>query len=180
MGIVVVEGPDGSGKSTLIKALQRTTKRYYWTARSSGRPLSRQNLLDAVDLLYELALTPISIVLDRCFLISDPIYGPTLRRSSSVIDEYGTEGVRGLLLGRIERIIYCRPPLKAILDGVKAEDQLPGVLDRIEALVMLYDIHMKQFIEWGIEVIPYDWSFGQAKGTSWEQPSYEDLFWGKL
>lgn len=177
--LVAVEGVDGSGKTTLIENLRHSSKEYFWVMRASGPPNSPYNLVDAVSLIAQSARGPVPIVLDRHPLISEPIYGPRLRQINHWDQVYPPKSLQDHLCLMVDRIIYCRPPLKTVLKEVRKERQLDGVVEGISLLYDLYDQGMEILEGWGIKVVQYDWTLGSAKGTSFEQPSFHDLFFGK-
>lgn len=174
MTLIVVEGPDGSGKTTLINNLRSATKRYYWTARSSGAPPTQYHLLQAIKLLQTLSLSLLPVILDRHVLISDPIYGPLLRDENPVLDVYTERGVKNILLNTVKRIIYCCPPRALVIEGAKIENQLKGVPERIERLIDLYDLRMTELQEYGIEVI---WYNRMPPAAAWD---IDELFFGGI
>lgn len=174
MTLIVVEGPDGSGKTTLINNLRSATKRYYWTARSSGAPPTRYDLIQANKIFQSLSLSPIPVVIDRHILISDPIYGPLLRDQNPVVDIYTERGIKNILLNTVKRIIYCCPPRVLVIEGVTKENQLEGVPERIEKLIDLYDLRMTELQEYGIEVI---WYNRMPPAAAWD---IDELFFGGI
>jgi hypothetical protein len=179
MTIIVVEGVDGAGKSTLIANLRAVSDRYFWILRASGPPSSAQEVELAIDKIDELGNGAPSLnwVFDRHPLISEPIYGRVLRGKSH-LDGMASKVYRERIAS-INKIIYCRPPFKTVLDGVQIENQLAGVHERIRELYDAYDeaidfmrIHLR------VPIITYDWTAAdltrQYKGESCD---LNDLFW---
>lgn len=157
MGIVIVEGPDGSGKTTLLRNLRTATKRHFITLSRNGRPRKPDDLLKSIPWIASCP-KEIDLVCDRHPLISEWIYGPHVRGENYLLPAWTVETSIRLLLATASRIIYCRPPLKTILDGVQVEGQMEGVKERIEKIVDLYDAFMDGLTMAGIRVIRYDWT----------------------
>jgi len=61
-------------------------------------------------------------------------------------------------LSYVDKIIYCRPPLRIIKENSRVEIQMPGVSERIEKIVELYDQAMDDLSLAGMTVIHYDWT----------------------
>lgn len=171
--LIVVEGPDGSGKTTLIENLRHTSKRYFGIARMQGPPNSLDDLLRALNWLGHSSKSSLPIICDRHPLISERIYGPLLRGTDYV--EKGIPGNGRILRALVDRVIYCRPPNKVILEGVRKEKQLEGVVNHTVKLIDLYDREMAELRMFSIPVLSYDWTLPVAN-----EVFYEDLFFGEV
>ena len=129
--MIIVEGPDGSGKTTLINRLGY--KRRHLRALRAGRgadgdrkqgwggsdeasiAYTRQLLRAQWDEQYQYPSLP-PIAFDR-FHLSELVYGPLLRGASGITKE------EALLLNRVITgfgipVILCIPPLKVTIDNV--------------------------------------------------------------
>jgi len=136
--VIVIEGPDGSGKSTLIK---RISQRFGLNvapraANSIKGPVS--DLCGWVDDdLLNWGMTKLRIY-DRYPLISEPIYGPMCRgfmpaKMSTSWTRNRTNTFRSMSL-----VIWCLPPLEVVKTNVGNGDHMPGVTENIDALWSLY------------------------------------------
>lgn len=173
MSIVVVEGPDGAGKTTLIKNLRHATDRYYVTLLNSGPPGNVLNVQCITNWIERMAIGRVPLICDRLSLISEPIYGELLRDQNILKDSYTVDDIKDFLLRNVERVIYCRPPTSVILRSLNSEPQLKGVPDHISAIAHKYDYTMKMIEHWGVYVTQYDWS------NSPSPFDYEELFFGE-
>jgi hypothetical protein len=158
MSIVVVEGPDGSGKTTLIKNLRNATRRYFVTLGSGGPPQNVLNVTCVTAWIAQMAMGRVPVVCDRLSLISEPIYGEILRDENIFEGTYTTEDIKQFLLDHVDRVIYCRPPTSMINKQIESEPQLEGVWANLPALVRKYDYTMKMLKHWGVHVVEYDWA----------------------
>jgi len=136
--VLIVEGPDGSGKSSLIKAIQKA-----YDIEVAPRVVSKDaeatvDLQDWVDdnLMHGFQRQ----IFDRHRLISETIYGPALRNEASP----GFSDPRWLMM-RMTRfygikpiIIYCLPPIAAVKLNVSDDPDNVVVRDRIEAIYSAY------------------------------------------
>lgn len=152
--MLIVEGPDGAGKTTLIKQLRREYD--FMLVVSSGPMRTRQRFIASLMLFsyFErsyptkpVAMLPIPIVCDRHPAISEPIYGSLFRQPYIFEDE--------VTLLPSTSIIYCRPPVETIRVGLNANVQLDGVASKLDELVAAYDRRFQSAVE---NVFVYDWT----------------------
>lgn len=180
MSIVVVEGPDGSGKSTLIKNLREDTSRYYVSLHNAGPPQDVLNVQCITNWIAKMAVGRVPLVCDRISLISEPIYGQVLRNENILEGSYTTDDIKDFFVENVDRVIYCRPPTAIIHKGLLAEKQLRGVADRIEDLTQCYDHIMRLVAHWGVRVITYDWTgVDMTKKFGGTPRNLDDLFFGE-
>lgn len=169
---MIVEGPDGSGKSTLIRNLRATSKNYFWIASSSGRPRTVPEIEQALHWLGQALYLKIPIVCDRFPLISESIYGPILRHSSLLSHIPPADHERyEELLKHVDRIIYCRPTILTMRNNLKSEPQLAGVEKNLEHIVGAYDSLMRSLEESSF-VFRYDY-------TKPQDLTLDGLFFGR-
>lgn len=180
MSIVVVEGPDGAGKTTLIKNLRAQSKRYFVSLQNSGIPQNVLNVQCVCDWLARMAIGRVPLVCDRLSLISEPIYGEIVRNENILEGTYTIQDVETFLLDNVDRVIYCRPPTSAIIKGLESEQQLEGVVERIQKLTERYDWVMQMISHGGVRVITYDWTgIELTKKFGGTPRDLEDLFFGE-
>jgi hypothetical protein len=153
---IILEGPDGAGKSTLFDLMTGS-----WGLKSAGQdggPVASQE-----DAWKRLAMTAAQgcAVRDRTPAISDHIYSevfgrtPGLKRMDydtwlRVFDPY---------------IVYCRPPLETILKQEvkqklhKPEDHVEVVKANRSRIVDLYDYDIKsRDLLLDLDIYTYDWT----------------------
>lgn len=166
MSIVVVEGMDGSGKTTLIEKSRGSQKdRYFAIIRASRYPpdvKTAVRYLSFVDMPRN-----IDLVLDRFHFISDRIYGPILR-GADIFQEFPIQ----FGLAHVNVVVYARPPVSYILDNLHKNLQLSGVTEQATALINRYDNHMDKLKETGVVVMQYDYTNDDPMGfwnSVWER-----------
>lgn len=116
--MILVEGPDNSGKSTLIEQLAKEFD-LFKCDRPHGPPKTPEELLNRtldVQNFYKSKM----VIMDRNPVIGESIYGPILRGHNmwDDLDEKmncEAELFSKLLSGTIF-LIYCRPPRETLLD----------------------------------------------------------------
>ena len=151
--MIIVEGPDGCGKSTLIKQLLHRIPKLEFGEHSPGPPKSAEEYLArAAKWLIKPQEKTRNIILDR-FLFSEQVYGPVLR-GKLIITQKEMDILEAKLLEHDPLIIYCRrPPHKLHLND---KDHISGVSEKISQLVRQYD---KIFSTWTIpkRLVVYDY-----------------------
>ena len=149
--IIILEGPDGAGKSTLVESFRRNSNRYFWTLRSSGPPASVRQLLEVLGWATHKP-SDIDILFDRHPSISESIYGPILR-DVNLLKDYPQD----LWLLHSNAIVYCRPPFDVIEHNVKHTPQLSGVQGCLMQIVRMYDVLMESLSD-SNRIIHYDYT----------------------
>lgn len=150
--MIIIEGPDGAGKSTLIHQLQAKNPGIKIAPRAST---SMGGALTGHDLVYWLRYYGVEhgYVYDRHPSISGPVYDAVFGR---VVDAVAADVVRGALRLIMEnaRVIYCRPPRREIVKAVNESDQMDGVDREIHRIIDTYDAIMGSMIRHEV----YDWT----------------------
>lgn len=149
--MIIVEGMDNTGKSTLAKLLSDTFQ--LPVVDRQGRPETDDEMMQQI--MSFLLLDPPAI-LDRHPLISERVYGLILKDRRDIFQPPLTFS---FYLERLLRddplIIYCRPLVSSILNFDK--DQMRGVKERAEALVEFYDAFMDQLKDMCFNIYTYDY-----------------------
>ena len=131
---IIVEGPDGGGKSRLVGYLSVHFKELDIVRNGMGPDQDLQRWWPAV--LAESQAWPIVPIHDR-FFYSELIYGPILRGHIKVeppLCQIIQKGLRQEAL-----LIYARPDRATLELGVREESQMEGVTDKFTELVEAYD-----------------------------------------
>lgn len=158
MPLIVVEGVDGSGKTTLIQNFRQQAKQLSWLFSRSGPPQGSLDLLMTVQYLSRGAQYEIPLIVDRHPLISEPIYGPIVRGKSLIESVYPEDQAFQSIAHLSNRIIYCRTDLETAQRASRRERQMPGVHEQYWALYQAYDKAMEKLATLGARIIPYDWT----------------------
>jgi hypothetical protein len=160
MTIVVVEGSDGAGKTTLIeRAREGQRERYFLTVRASRYPPDVKTALQYLNWIKH--QRDLDLILDRIHFISDRVYGPVLRNEDLFQNFPLDFGLQDAAV-----IVYCRPPLELIQENVAKNHQMKGVIENIDDLVARYDHLMAAIKQKGKKVIKYDYTADEP-GSFW-------------
>lgn len=149
--MIVVEGCDNSGKTTLALALASAMKLVFM--KNCIRPTDRNEVLTWMQFIRSFQPND-RLITDRIPVISELVYGETLR-GKSLVRQRETFIT---LLGINPTIIYCRPSLDNIRN-LGERQQMNGVEENLENLVQAYDDLMTKLEEHlDLRVVRYDWA----------------------
>ncbi len=157
---IIIEGPDGAGKSTLIRSLENLTgRRGYHTG---GACATRQELDARCNLVTGTLADDPTAMFDRCPYISDRVYKKALGRPLL----WGDSILQVRLWELNPVIIYCRlADERAMLNGVvteakahKSPEYLAKVMANHSAIVREYDAEMEDLQASGFLILRYDWT----------------------
>ena len=150
MAILIVEGCDFTGKSTLVNKLQKDLNLF---SVKSPRPKSPQDVFSLVDKTNKMG-EGMDIICDRICLISEPIYGPIVRdHIEPVLD---IKHAQFMLESMQPIIIWCCPPWEHV--RTCNNDQMSGVKEKLEELYLKYQDWFNGELMERFIVIPYDFT----------------------
>lgn len=137
--MIIVEGPDGAGKTTLIRQLQEK-----WPDLEVAPRVVSKDAEAMVDLQMwvndNLSQGPQYKIFDRHRLISEFIYGPILRKEQQ--PGFSSDIWVWHSLRRFERLrpvlIYCLPPLEVVKANIAGDTDNRVVWDHIEGIYTAY------------------------------------------
>lgn len=164
MPLIVVEGVDGSGKTTLIQNFRQVASRLCWTFARSGPPQGTEDLIQTVRFVSRHTAYNIPLICDRHPLISEPIYGPIVRGKSLIEGYWDREEALDKIAATVDRVIYCRPDLDIAFHSAKKNKQMPGVEEQYWALYQAYDRTMEDLLQRKVNVIRFDWDYDARHG----------------
>ena len=124
--MIVVEGPDGTGKSTLINRLHRELK-------LNLRPRFADSIGGPVENVFDAMLEDLNAgvgrdhLYDRYPFISEPIYGTHVRGAYD--PRFGNSEMQEALSFYKPLVILCAPNYGTALANVESSDQMPGVAE---------------------------------------------------
>lgn len=154
---VIIEGPDGSGKSRLVRFFNEKLGFPLHPRASTSKEGPVKNLAAWVTSdvrSWRLALTP--TVYDRHPVMSEYIYGPLCRgKAQPGFTDSPWLSAQRLLLYENALVIWCLPPLSAVQVHVSKDRDMPGVAENIEAIHKAY-VEMAR--SWGGLAVVYDFT----------------------
>lgn len=136
--MLIVEGPDGSGKTTLIAELREALNIPVAPRVVSKNTEAMLDLRDWVDNNLEEGFQ--RVIFDRYRLISESIYGPIIRD----MQHPGFDNQQWLMERLVKFynlhpiIIYCIPPLQTVIDNVTDDEDNAMVQPRIRSIYNAY------------------------------------------
>lgn len=148
---IIVEGMDGSGKTTLVKHLAHQFPQLEVVTRPKDVHFDIwwPSELDRLD------TAPVPIY-DR-FFYSELVYGPIIRGKINA----NMELVNGVawFMRSTAMLIYARPHSSSIRTAINEHPQMPGVIRHFEQLLEAYDSLMATEMQWYVDrFYHYDWN----------------------
>jgi hypothetical protein len=168
--VIIVEGPDGAGKTTLIGRLCQDldlVKRSKFV-KSNGDGSGTNDLFG--DAYVDVCNQPDMgmMIYDRHPLISEYVYGPIVR--GKLPEDFTTPQAHATLrlMAKQVMIVWCLPPLSVVKANVidfspEAPEQMEGVMHNIEAIHQMY-YTMRTW--WPGESATYDYTMGTHKSRT--------------
>ena len=147
--MVVIEGPDASGKTTLAEELATEFGLEYCRApylSSEVGPLS-----DAIVDWWEKQLRlKKPRVYDRCFYISEPIYQLAQPERKLIVDNQRYDAGWFKLVNKVDLLVFCLPPWPAARQVLDDSNRLAleGVnINQLEKIHWLYGVMASHWME---------------------------------
>ena len=147
--MIILEGPDGGGKTTLLNALTQATGLPMHARASDSLTGPVQDLFGwTVADLTTWNEQPLSLY-DRHPLISEHIYGPYVRNNVRPGFELTNPAIAEMrkFLRKHAMVVICLPPYAVVEDNARSDDmgQMPGVLDNLR---YIYDCYQMMPLMW--------------------------------
>lgn len=135
--MLIVEGPDNSGKSTLVRRLAEDAK--LLLVANKRKPTMKCQVFEFLNLAIPLSKR-FPTIFDRWSPISEAVYGPVIR-GHSILSFHDEEIARAapILAGLQPMLIYCRPDDETIESTIRDRSQMAGVPEKIKDLIRSYD-----------------------------------------
>jgi hypothetical protein len=155
MRMIVVEGPDGAGKTTLV---ERLCKRYGLEVgvrqETNREEIWRSTVPDTFEALTEAirAERPLPRIWDRLFY-SEFVYARLVGRPNQFRNDMG-DHIRSLITWLEPPVIFCCPPMETVVANATAVDQMNGVK---ENLIEIYRAYVELF---HFDSLTYDYTSG--------------------
>jgi hypothetical protein len=152
---IIVEGPDGSGKTTLIQELQHQFPEMQIHPRfctSLEGPID--NLAEAV---YHSTVTkPTHYIHDRHPIISEYVYASAIP-TRSVNPAFLSNGMSRLRLrlANYSLMVWCMPSLPQVIENTEQEQQMPGAKENTSKI---YEAYMIQRLMWPGRATTFDYT----------------------
>lgn len=155
--MILIEGPDGTGKSNLTARLLKDTGLKQAPRMSTSTGGGKANLADLVRADSLRWSQPACLIYDRHPLIGEYIYGPILR--NRIVPEFTMPLAHRwrTKLAHISLLVLALPALERVRVNVSNEDivQLDGVAANIDKIYCLYQSLIATWPGW---IVEYDYS----------------------
>ena len=136
--VIIIEGPDGAGKTMLAEQLSRQTK---YTIEHRSKPNTPEEKARMMGEYLQLVKSSKNIILDRCWY-SEMVYGKVMR-DQSYIDYPQMYELERLLAKNGAIIIYCTGPKAALWmrcqkrgeDYITSRDNFTAICEEYDKLM---------------------------------------------
>lgn len=149
MKSIIVEGPDGAGKSTLVQHLSSALGLNVHPRASDSKTGPIDQLSDWVEThITWLRQSGEATICDRHPVISEPIYGPLVRgECRKMFDDEGWLRHARESLRETTVVVWCMPSMDVVSANVAAtfRDQMPGVLSHIR---QVHQAYAREYFRW--------------------------------
>lgn len=137
--MIIVEGPDGAGKSTLVKKIvDRYNIPVHPRFVDSDGPKDHTAVYEAVvEDMKALHTIPICIY-DRHPLISEYVYGPIVRRELHHEWQTPVSRLMRSMLAENCLVVWCLPDVQRVRENVDCNRDMPGVESHIDQIYASY------------------------------------------
>ncbi|AGI12317.1 thymidylate kinase [Mycobacterium phage FF47] len=164
---IIVEGPDGAGKTTLIQELQYLFPGLEVHPRfctSTGGPIA--NLSEAV--FKDVQARPTHFIYDRHPVVSEYVYRTCVPPAEGPSGAFLSDSMMRIRqrIARHSLMIWCLPSLTAVMTNIMDDDQMPGVRENITKIYNLYQQHR---VFWPGRSVVFNY---QQHDASWEGLRY--------
>lgn len=164
---VIVEGPDGSGKTTLVKEL--VSYGYQLRPRhvqSSGETVDLCGYMADETAYWSNDVPQTTWLYDRFPVFGELIYGPAMRdRPSHGLQFMATAfGYASLFWSYNPTVIFCMPPLEVVKENFAATRQMVGLEQELEDVYWRYHLLAAHLWAARPEVYIYDYRSVSAEG----------------
>lgn len=163
MSLIIVEGPDGAGKSTLIQKLSEDLDLPIY---SSGKPEGPMQLMSTMTTLVNMAKDlDITYLVDRYPAISEPIYSKVLNKK-----KYFTPDLIDFFLNQEIKVIWCNlRDRKQMFDNISTDYKPHKPLKHLQEVKENYYVLCEEYFDFmtkisdKVDIYQYDWTSDKYK-----------------
>lgn len=157
--IIILEGPDGGGKTTLAETLRQRLQDDRMTHTVKHGPYKGVSAEDLCKIYFRSMSQALTyddhVIMDRSWL-SEPIYGDVYRGGQNRVDVQRKRMLERVAHSRGAVVIRCQPDIDTCIDTFKRRMDVE-YLDNIEQLRAVYDGYEAMFMHTSLPVIHYDY-----------------------
>jgi hypothetical protein len=154
---IMLEGPDGAGKTTLSGQLQKLLPGSIYVHHGPAAGFTSQALSGA----YMASMKPAfagDLVMDRGWL-SEPIYGAVYRKAASRVSKAQQRMLERAALALDCKVVLCLPPFEKCAEAFSTR---PELLDNSAQLAQVYQAYLGLPTATELPVAIYDYTTGET------------------
>jgi thymidylate kinase len=159
--LIIVEGPDGAGKTTLIKKTFKKQSRVFKMRHHGAYPGEEEIAQHYMKTMWPAFTGRQAIIMDRCWL-AEPIYGAAFRQGQDRIGVAYARMLERVALTCRGVVVLCLPPFSVCAKAFKARLAVgKEYLDSVPTLRKVYDgyeyLHHQRVHSCALPIVKYDW-----------------------
>lgn len=170
MNSLIFEGPDGAGKSTLIRRVMQAVPVTRYVHHGTYRGIENvyrmylQPMIDAS--APPVPKTGYALVTDRSWL-AEPIYGTVMRGGVNRIEPWHCDVLETIFANSGGVVVLCLPPVETCIENWNArrECEYPEEAEQISLLWYAYAAAAAKWIARGLRVVTYNYTADASNGV---------------
>jgi thymidylate kinase len=162
--IIILEGPDGAGKTTLAETLRQRLQSDHMTQIVKHGPYTNLVAEELCKIYFRSMTQALTyndhVIMDRSWL-SEPVYGSVYRGGANRVDMPRKRMLERVALARGAVVVQCQPSfdLCATTFASRSEDEY---LDTIKQLRQVYDEYETLKLHTDLPVVHYDYQYDEV------------------
>ena len=159
--IIILEGPDGGGKTTLAEALRQYLQGDRMTHVVKHGPYKGVGTEDLCRIYFRAMTQALTyddhLIMDRSWL-SEPIYGEVYRNGANRVDMPRRRMLERVALSRGAVVVHCQPDLEVCMETFKSRLDME-YLDNTAQLTAVYHGYESLGLHTCLPVLHYDYKY---------------------
>lgn len=163
---IIVEGPDGTGKSTLIRHLISKYSDILVEMNGYNHLHNPPYFQDWISDTLRLEFVRGQVPIHNRFFYSELVYGPILRKEVRMTNQFIAATQMSLRYNAF--LVYCTLPYEDLVKSATLNPQMEGVVENLRDIYRGYNDRMGQ-------ELPYYWGDGRCVSFNYKRQDYKEV-----